>query len=175
MGFGIVLSANTPFDSRWFMPVLAVDSSAPEFSLNDQDGNPVSSATLKGQWAVIYFYPKDDTPGCTKEACNFRDNFEALKALGATVLGVSGDSEASHKKFAARYDLPFTLLVDTGNELARSFGAWGTKSMYGKTYEGIIRSTVILNPEGRVARVWPKVKPETHGAEVLAWLKAHVA
>ena len=155
------------------MPGLAVDTVAPDFTLKDQDGNVVSRDTLKGKWAVIYFYPKDDTPGCTREACNFRDNFGALKALGATVLGVSGDSEASHKKFAAKYELPFTLLVDTGNEVARAFGAWGTKSMYGKTYDGIIRSTVVLNPEGRVAKVWPKVKPDTHGDEVLEWLKAH--
>ncbi len=155
------------------MPFLAVDSIAPDFTLKDQAGQLVSLSSLKGNWAVIYFYPKDDTPGCTREACNFRDNFGALKALGATVLGVSGDSEASHKKFAAKYDLPFTLLVDTGNQMARDYGAWGTKSMYGKTYDGIIRSTVIIDPDGRVARVWPKVKPDSHGTEVLDWLKSH--
>jgi len=155
------------------MPALAIDSLAPDFALQDQDGNTVSRDSLKGRWAVIYFYPRDDTPGCTREACNFRDNFAALKALGADVLGVSGDSAASHKKFAAKYELPFTLLVDAGNEMARAYGAWGKKNMYGKTYEGIIRSTVVISPEGKVARVWPKVKPDSHGEEVLEWLKSH--
>jgi peroxiredoxin Q/BCP len=155
------------------MPFLSVDSQAPDFSLKDQFGNEVSLSSVKGTWAVIYFYPKDDTPGCTKEACNFRDNYGAIAATGARVLGVSADSAASHQKFAQKYELPFTLLVDEGNQMARSFGAWGPKSMYGKTYEGIIRSTYVLNPEGRVARVWPKVKPDSHGAEVLEWLKAH--
>lgn len=154
------------------MPALAIDSLAPDFALQDQDGNTVSRDSLKGRWAVIYFYPRDDTPGCTREACNFRDNFAALKALGADVLGVSGDSAASHKKFAAKYELPFTLLVDAGNEMARAYGAWGKKNMYGKTYEGIIRSTVVISPEGMVARVWPKVKPDSHGEEVLEWLKS---
>lgn len=154
------------------MPALAIDSLAPDFALQDQDGNTVSRDSLKGRWAVIYFYPRDDTPGCTREACNFRDNFAALKALGADVLGVSGDSAASHKKFAAKYELPFTLLVDAGNEMARAYGAWGKKNMYGKTYEGIIRSTVVISPEGKVARVWPKVKPDSHGEEVLEWLKS---
>ncbi|MFN8617248.1 MAG: thioredoxin-dependent thiol peroxidase [Dehalococcoidia bacterium] len=155
------------------MPALAIDSLAPDFALQDQDGNTVSRDSLKGRWAVIYFYPRDDTPGCTREACNFRDNFAALKALGADVLGVSGDSAAAHKKFAAKYELPFTLLVDAGNEMARAYGAWGKKNMYGKTYEGIIRSTVVISPEGKVARVWPKVKPDSHGEEVLEWLKSH--
>ena len=154
------------------MPALAIDSPAPDFALKDQDGNTVSRESLQGHWAVIYFYPRDDTPGCTKEACNFRDNFAALKALGAEVLGVSGDSEESHKKFAAKYELPFTLLVDAGNQMARAYGAWGTKSMYGKTYDGIIRSTVVISPDGRVAKVWPKVKPDVHGEEVLNWLKS---
>jgi len=157
------------------MPFLSVDTPAPDFTIRDQHGNDVSLATLLGKWAVIYFYPRDDTPGCTKEACNFRDNFGALKAAGATVLGVSADTAASHQKFAAKYDLPFTLLVDEGNQLAKSFGAFGPKSMYGKTYDGIIRSTFILNPDGKVAKVWQKVKPDTHGAEVLDWLKANAS
>lgn len=155
------------------MPVLAVDSLAPDFVLQDQDGNAVSRDSLKGKWAVVYFYPKDDTPGCTREACNFRDNFGALKALGADVFGVSGDSGTSHQKFRQKYELPFTLLVDSGNEMAKAYGAWGTKSMYGKTYDGIIRSTVIISPDGKVAKVWPKVKPDSHGSEVLDWVKAH--
>ena len=155
------------------MTLLAVDTKAPDFNLKDQSGQDVSLESLRGKWAVIYFYPKDDTPGCTKEACNFRDNFGALKAAGATVLGVSADSAASHQKFAQKYELPFTLLVDDGNQLARAFGAFGPKTMYGKTYEGVIRSTVILRPDGTVAKGWPKVKPDSHGSEVLDWLKAN--
>jgi peroxiredoxin Q/BCP len=157
------------------MPFLSVESPAPEFALKDQAGKEVTLASLRGKWAVLYFYPKDDTPGCTREACNFRDNFGALRAAGAEVLGVSGDSAASHQRFASKYELPFTLLVDEGNALAKAFGAWGPKSMYGKTYEGIIRSTVLVNPEGKVAKVWPKVKPDAHGAEVLEWLKQHAS
>jgi peroxiredoxin Q/BCP len=152
-----------------------VSTPAPQFSLKDQEGREVSNATLKGRWAVIYFYPKDDTPGCTKEACNFRDNHAAIEAAGAVVLGVSGDSAAAHQKFAAKYGLPFQLLVDEGNAVARAFGAWGTKNMYGRTYEGIIRSTVVIDPEGRIAKVWPKVKPDAHGAEVLNWLREHTS
>ncbi|GMV86222.1 MAG: peroxiredoxin [Dehalococcoidia bacterium] len=152
-----------------------VGTPAPLFALKDQDGREVSNASLKGRWAVIYFYPKDDTPGCTKEACNFRDNHAAIEAAGAVVLGVSGDSAAAHQKFAAKYGLPFRLLVDEGNAVARAFGAWGTKNMYGRTYEGIIRSTIVIDPDGRIAKVWPKVKPDGHGAEVLAWLQAHAS
>jgi peroxiredoxin Q/BCP len=157
------------------MPFLTVNSPAPEFDLVDQHGNHISLNRLNGKWAVLYFYPKDDTPGCTREACNFRDNFSELEAAGAIVLGVSADSAASHQKFAKKYELPFSLLVDEGNELAKAFGAFGPKSMYGKTYEGIIRSTVILNPEGKIAHIWKKVKPDSHGAEVLEWLKANAS
>lgn len=153
----------------------AIDSAAPAFSLQDQDGNEVSLASLKGRWTVIYFYPKDDTPGCTKEACSFRDNYAAIQATGAIVLGVSGDSAAAHRKFAGKWGLPFQLLADEGNAVAKAFGAWGTKSMYGKTYDGILRSTFVVDPDGKIAKVWPKVKPGTHGAEVLAWLKEHAS
>lgn len=153
----------------------ATGSPAPEFSLKDQDGKEVTTASLSGKWAVVYFYPKDDTPGCTKEACNFRDNHAAIQATGAIVMGVSGNSAAAHRRFAEKYSLPFPLLVDEGNAVARAFGAWGTRNMYGKTYEGIIRSTFAISPEGKVAKVWPKVKPATHGAEVLAWLKENAS
>ncbi|MCL4240042.1 MAG: thioredoxin-dependent thiol peroxidase [Dehalococcoidia bacterium] len=153
----------------------AIDSAAPAFSLQDQDGNEVSLASLRGRWSVIYFYPKDDTPGCTKEACSFRDTHGAIQAAGAIVLGVSGDSAAAHRKFAGKYGLPFQLLVDEGNGVAKAFGAWGTKSMYGKTYDGILRSTFVIDPDGKIAKVWPKVKPDTHGAEVLDWLKEHAS
>jgi peroxiredoxin Q/BCP len=148
-----------------------IGSPAPEFSLKDQDGNEVSVASLKGTWTVLYFYPKDDTPGCTREACNFRDHHAAILARGARVLGVSGGSAAAHRKFAEKYALPFPLLVDEGNGLAKAFGAWGMKNMYGKRYEGIIRSTFVISPDGTIAKVWPKVKPDAHGAEVLGWLE----
>ncbi len=157
------------------MVMAEVGAPAPEFTLKDQDGREVSLASLKGRWAVVYFYPKDDTPGCTREACNFRDNHAAIEAAGAVVLGISGDSAQAHQRFAAKYGLPFRLLVDEGNEVARAFGAWGTKNMYGKKYEGVIRSTFVIDPEGRIAKVWPKVKPDAHGAEVLASLREHAS
>ncbi len=148
---------------------------APEFALNDQDGKLVTLSDQAGKWVVLYFYPKDDTPGCTKEACNLRDNHAALRARGAVVLGVSGDSEASHAQFREKYNLPFSLLADEGNAVARAYGAWGTKNMYGRTYEGILRSTFVIDPEGKVAHSWPKVKPDGHGEEVLAWLEANAS
>ncbi|MEJ5220645.1 MAG: thioredoxin-dependent thiol peroxidase [Tepidiforma sp.] len=150
-----------------------VGAAAPAFSLPDQDGKTVSLADFAGKWVVLYFYPKDDTPGCTKEACSFRDRHAELQAKGAVVLGVSGDSSASHRKFADKYSLPFPLLADTEHEVARAYGAWGTKKMYGKEYEGMIRSTVVIDPTGTVAKTWPKVKPDGHGDEVLAWLEAN--
>lgn len=143
---------------------------APAFAAPDQDGGVVSSESLTGKWVVLYFYPKDDTPGCTKEACNFRDNHAQLEAAGAVVLGVSGDSEKSHAKFAEKYSLPFSLLSDADHEIAKAYGAWGLKKNYGREYEGITRSTFIINPDGAIARVWPKVKPDSHGSEVLEWL-----
>lgn len=153
------------------MPAVAAD--APPFALKDQAGEEVRLRDLKGRWVVLYFYPKDDTAGCTKEACSFRDNYAAIQAGGATVLGISGDSEASHQKFAAKYNLPFRLLVDADHSVAQAYGAWGTKNMYGRQYEGVLRSTFIIGPDGKVAAVWPKVKPEGHGDEVLAWLQEH--
>jgi peroxiredoxin Q/BCP len=155
------------------MPPLPVDTDAPAFQLHNQIGEITDLRDLKGRWVVLYFYPKDDTPGCTKEACNFRDNYGAIQAAGAVVLGVSGDSAASHKKFTEKYELPFPLLVDADHSVARAYGAFGTKTNYGKTYEGVFRSTFIIDPAGRVAKVWPKVKPDAHGGEVLAWLQEH--
>jgi peroxiredoxin Q/BCP len=155
------------------MAMPALETAAPDFDLEDQDGNRVRLADLRGKWVVIYFYPKDNTPGCTKEACNFRDNFGAIKALGAEVLGISADSRASHEKFAQKFELPFPLLVDTDHTAARAYGAFGLKKNYGREYEGVIRSTVIVDPDGNVAKTFPRVKPDSHGEEVLAWLKEH--
>ncbi len=154
----------------------ALDSEAPNFDLKDHMGQVVRLADLRGQWVVLYFYPKDDTPGCTKEACSFRDNWSALQEAGAVVLGVSPDSAASHQKFVEKYELPFPLLVDTPNrDTARAYGAWGMKKNYGKEYEGLIRSTFVISPQGRVAKVWPKVTTEGHGTKVLEWLLANRA
>jgi len=155
------------------MPMADVGSPAPDFDLRDQSGESVSLAGQRGKWVVLYFYPKDDTPGCTKEACDFRDNHGAIEAAGAIVLGVSADSEASHTKFAQKYELPFKLLVDDKDHgVARAYGAWGVKKNYGREYEGVIRSTFVIDPEGKIAKVWPRVKPDRHGEEVLGWLKA---
>ena len=158
------------------MGMLTTGSDAPGFTLKDQSGADVSLAGLAGKWVVLYFYPRDDTPGCTREACNFRDSHAELVAAGAVVLGMSPDKEAAHRKFAEKYGLPFQLLVDTENhDVAGAYGAWGLKKNYGKEYEGMIRSTVLISPEGKVAKVWARVKPDAHGEEVLAWLLANAA
>jgi peroxiredoxin Q/BCP len=120
---------------------------------------------------VLYFYPKDDTPGCTKEACQFRDSWKDVEQAGAVVLGVSPDSVTSHEKFKQKYNLPFPLLADVDHQVATAYGAWGEKSRYGRTYQGILRTTFLINREGRVARVFENVKPEGHAAEVLAALR----
>jgi peroxiredoxin Q/BCP len=145
---------------------------APAFAVKDQSGQTVKLADLAGKFVVLYFYPKDDTPGCTTEACAFRDQHSKLEKAGAVVLGVSPDDEKRHGKFIAKYELPFSLLADTDHALAEKYGAWGEKSMYGKKYMGIVRSTFLIGPDGKVARVWPKVKPEGHAEEVLAAIKA---
>ncbi|HMO97029.1 MAG TPA: thioredoxin-dependent thiol peroxidase [Tepidiformaceae bacterium] len=157
------------------MPFPDPGADAPDFTLPDQNGDAVALADLRGKWVVLYFYPRDDTPGCTREACNFRDNHRAIQEAGAVVLGVSGDSTASHAKFAQKYSLPFPLLADDGNQVARAYGAWGEKKNYGKTYEGIIRSTMVIGPDGKIAKVWKSVKPDAHGEQVLEWLKANAA
>lgn len=140
----------------------------PTFALPDQDGNLVTDESLRGSKVVVYFYPKDDTSGCTKEACGFRDEMPRFE--GVRVIGVSPDSVASHRKFADKHGLNFTLLADVEHTLAEAAGVWVEKSMYGKKYMGIERTTFLLDEEGRVLKVWRKVKPEGHAAEVLAAL-----
>lgn len=142
----------------------------PEFSLADQDGNTHTLASLAGSKTVVYFYPKDDTPGCTTEACEFRD--AAGQLAGAKVLGVSPDSTASHQKFVKKYSLNFPLLADTEQQLSSALGIWVEKSMYGKKYMGIERTTYLLDEQGVVLKVWRKVKPNGHAADVLAALQA---
>jgi thioredoxin-dependent peroxiredoxin len=148
---------------------------APAFSLEGSDGKKHSLEDYKGRTLVLYFYPKDDTPGCTKEACGFRDLDALLKKSNAVVLGVSKDGIESHKKFAAKYKLPFTLLSDPKAEVMKKYGAFGKKMMYGKTVEGTIRSTVVIGPKGDILKHWATVKKaEAHPGEVLAHLKTKV-
>jgi len=144
---------------------------APDFTLPDQNGRQIALKELRGSPVVVYFYPKDFTPGCTREACDFRDNFTPLKEAGAVVLGVSPDSPDSHAKFIAEHTLPFSLLADTSRAMMAAYGAWGTKKQYGREYEGVIRSTVLIDGKGAVARVWPSVKVEGHVDVVLAEVK----
>jgi peroxiredoxin Q/BCP len=144
---------------------------APAFTLKNQAGKPVKLSDFAGRHVVLYFYPKDDTPGCTKEACSFRDQHANLKRAGAVVLGVSPDDEQRHAKFREKYALPFDLLADVDYAVAQKYGAWGEKRLYGRTYQGIIRSTFLIGPDGRVKKVWPKVKVDGHAEEVLAALK----
>jgi peroxiredoxin Q/BCP len=149
---------------------LAVGAKAPAFSLKDTSGQTVRLSDLKGKRVVLYFYPKDLTPGCTKEACGFRDDFSELKRRGVEVLGVSGDDQASHQKFAAAYGLPFRLLSDPSHEVMEKYGAWGEKNMYGKKVTGVLRSTFIIDEEGRIAHIFRRVKTDTHSRDVLAVL-----
>ena len=140
----------------------------PYFEVVDQDGNKVTSNDLIGKKTVVYFYPKDNTSGCTAEACNLRDNYEALLAKGYNVVGVSKDSAASHKKFQAKYELPFTLLSDTSTQMLQAFGAWGEKKMYGKTVMGTIRRTFIFDESGTLEKIIEKVDTTNHASQILA-------
>jgi len=144
---------------------------APAFSLDSNDGSKISLKDFKGKKVVLYFYPKDDTPGCTKEACNFRDGIADLKAAGAVVLGVSPDDAQSHEKFRKKFHLPFELLADTDHAAAEKYGVWKEKSMYGRKYMGIQRTTFIIDSTGKIARIFHKVKVDGHHEEVLAVLK----
>ena len=143
---------------------------APDFELRSDTGESVRLSTFKGSPVVLYFYPKDDTPGCTAQACRIRDEFDAFRDRGAVVLGVSPDSESSHRRFREKYRLPFTLLADPEHEVAERYGVWVEKERNGKTYRGIERSTFVVDPEGRVARIMRRVDPQTHADDVLAAL-----
>ena len=147
--------------------MLKIGDRMPDFEVVDQDGNKVSSKDLIGKKTIIYFYPKDNTSGCTAEACNLRDNHEALIARGYNVVGVSKDSAASHKKFKEKYELPFTLLSDTSTQMLQAFGAWGEKKMYGKTVMGTIRKTFIFDENGILTEIIEKVDTRNHAAQIL--------
>lgn len=140
---------------------------APDFSLMDETGKKVSLSDFKGKVVVLYFYPKDDTPGCTTEACNFRDNYSKYEDLGAVILGISPDSQKSHEKFAAKHQLPFTLLVDEGHKVCEKYGVWGRKKFMGREYDGVFRTTYLIGKDGAVAKVFEGVKPANHAQEVL--------
>ena len=151
---------------------VAEGKKAPDFKLADQNGDVHQLKDYMGKWVVVYFYPKDNTPGCTKEACNFRDNIKPIEKLGAKVIGVSVDSVKKHANFVAKYDLPFTLLADVEQKMVNDYGVWGLKKFMGREYMGINRMTFIIDPTGKVAKVYPKVKAATHGEEVLNDLKS---
>lgn len=152
--------------------VLSEGQEAPDFTLPDQEGNAVTLSELRGRPVVLYFYPRADTPGCTMQACGVRDHAADYEAAGATVIGVSPDPQAAVAKFADKYALRFPLLADEDHAVADAYGVWGEKQMYGKTYWGVSRSTFIIDPDGRIAKVLPKVSPKTHDDEVLGALAA---
>ena len=150
---------------------LSLGDSAPDFTLPDQDGRIHTLSEYRGKPLVLYFYPKDDTSGCTKEACGFRDDYSAYQAAGVTILGVSPDSSKSHTNFITKYELPFSLLADPEREVLRMYGAWGLKKMYGREYEGVLRKTYLIGADGKVVKIYKKVKPAAHSAEILAALE----
>lgn len=151
---------------------LTIGSKAPDFQVQDQAGQEQSLKQYKGKWVLLYFYPKDDTPGCTKEACAFRDNFPAFKKLDAVVLGVSVDAPAKHVKFIEKYQLPFTLLADVDKKIVEAYDVWGKKKFMGREYMGTFRTSFLIDPQGKIAKIYEEVKPEQHAEEVLTDIKA---
>lgn len=147
---------------------------APNFKLLDQDGKETTLSQFLGTWIVLYFYPKDDTPGCTKEACNFRDTFAQLEKLGATIIGISKDSVSSHKKFATKYNLNFPLLSDPDHSTIEAYSAWGEKKFMGRLFLGILRKTYVINPSGQIVKIFEKVNPTIHAGEIIDYLKQNL-
>ncbi len=152
------------------MPISA-NKPAPDFELQDDTGTKRRLSSFRGQPVVLYFYPADDTPGCTKEACGFRDNYSAYEDAAVTILGVSPDSVKSHARFKTKYGLPFPLLADDGHKVCDAYGVWGPKKLMGRQYEGVLRTTFVIDPKGNIARVFENVRPSEHAAEVLETLK----
>ena len=152
--------------------MLDIGMKAPLFALPDKDGNVVSLSDFLGKKVVLYFYPKDNTPGCTRQACAFGENYEAFQAKNTVVIGISKDSTASHLRFAEKYHLPFILLSDPELQAIQAYGVWQEKKLYGKTTMGVVRTTYVIDPEGRIERTFPKVKPDTNAAEILEYLRA---
>jgi len=149
------------------MTQLKEGDKAPVFSGKDQNGNAIELAQYSGKKVILYFYPKDNTPGCTAESCNLRDGYEQLKSLGFEVVGVSPDNEKSHTNFIAKHSLPFNLIADTEKEVLKAYGAWGLKKMYGREYEGVIRTTFVIDENGVIAKIFNKVKTKEHVAQIL--------
>lgn len=149
------------------MPLNPGDA-APDFTLSDGDGNTVSLSALRGQWVVLYFYPRDNTPGCTKEACGFRDEYPNYQAQNVAVFGISADDQASHQKFTKKYNLPFPLLCDADASVATAYDSYGLKKFMGKEFMGIFRNTFLINPDGRIEKIYRKVKPEPHAVQLLS-------
>ncbi len=147
--------------------MINVGDNAPDFTVKDQNGNELKLSDFRGQKVALYFYPKDDTPGCTKEACSFRDNYSTLIDKGIKVLGVSPDSEKSHQKFISKYELPFTLLADTDHAIADSYESYGEKKFMGKTYNGVFRKTFLIDEDGKIKKIFDKVNVDAHADEVL--------
>lgn len=150
--------------------MLEVGTKAPNFTLLDKEGNEVSLSDFAGKRVVLYFYPRDNTPGCTRQACAFSQNYEEFRNRDVVVIGVSKDSVASHLKFAQKYDLPFILLSDPELKAIQAYGVWQEKKLYGKVSMGVVRSTYIIDPEGKIEKVMPKVKPDTNASDILAYL-----
>ncbi len=153
------------------MDILSIGDKAPDFSSTDENGKKISLKDFKGSKVVMYFYPKDDTTGCTAEACDFRDNFARIKKSGAMLLGISPDTEKSHTKFKEKYELPFPLVADTEKVICEAYGVWQEKSMYGRKYMGVVRTTFIIDEKGKIAHIFPKVKVKGHVDAILEALK----
>ena len=149
------------------MEELTEGKKAPDFTGKDQSGKEISLKDLRGRKVILYFYPKDNTPGCTKEACNLRDNYKDLIMKGFEIIGVSADSEKSHQRFIEKYELPFNLIADTDKEILKAYGAWGLKKLYGKVYEGILRKTIIIDEEGVISKIITKVDTGNHTSQIL--------
>lgn len=152
--------------------MLEAGTKAPEIVLNDKDGNKVKLSDFKGQRVVVYFYPRDNTPGCTRQACAFRDEFAEYKKLGIQVIGVSKDSEASHQRFAEKNELPFVLLADPELKAIKDYDVWQEKKMYGKVSMGVVRSTYLIGEDGMIEKVWKKAKPDTNAKEILEYINS---
>ena len=150
--------------------IISAGEPAPEFTLADAEGQMHSLSDYRGKPVVLYFYPKDDTPGCTKEACGFRDDYSAYEQAGVEILGVSPDTSESHAKFKTKYELPFTLLADPEHDVLKLYGVWGLKKSFGREYEGVFRTTFLIGEDGKLKKVFKKVKPAAHSAEILAAL-----
>ena len=151
--------------------MLTAGTKAPDFTLRDKDGREVSLSDFLGKKVVLYFYPRDNTPGCTRQACAFKEAYEGFRSQDIVVIGVSKDSEASHQKFAEKYQLPFILLSDPQRQAIEAYGAWQEKKLYGKVSMGVVRSTFVIDEQGVIEKVFPKAKPDTNAAEILTWLE----